>query len=101
MANNSMSGKIESDAPMIDAHGHTLDLAFKSKGRFHHALGGLTDVALMRAGGVTAQLTACWAPDAAAGPQRRGDRQDPGWQFHACLQGRGRRKELAVARSLA
>jgi len=62
-----MSEKIEFDTPMIDAHGHTLDLAFKSDRRFHHALGGLTDVPLMRAGGITAQLTACWVPDSAVG----------------------------------
>lgn len=55
------------DAPVIDAHGHTLDLAFKSNRRFHCALGGLTDVPLMRAGGITAQLTACWVPDAVVG----------------------------------
>jgi uncharacterized protein len=39
-----------SEAPIVDAHGHTLDLAFKSNQRLHHALGGLTDVPLMRAG---------------------------------------------------
>jgi membrane dipeptidase len=58
---------IELDAPLIDVHGHTLDLAFKSQRRFHHSLGGLTDLPLMRAGGVAAQLTACWVPDAANG----------------------------------
>jgi len=62
-----MSEKIEMDIPIIDAHGHTLDLAFKSNRRLHQALDGQTDVPLMRASGVTAQLTACWAPDAAVG----------------------------------
>ena len=37
-------------APIIDAHGHTLDLAFKSGSKLHQDLGGLTDVPLMRAG---------------------------------------------------
>ena len=59
--------QIELDAPLIDVHGHTLDQAFKSQKRFHHSLGGLTDLPLMRAGGVAAQLTACWVPDAANG----------------------------------
>ena len=54
-------------SPIIDAHGHTLDLAFKSEGKLHQGLGGLTDVPLMRAGGVAAQLTACWVPDARIG----------------------------------
>ena len=62
-----MSGKTTANAPMIDAHGHTLDLAFRSNRKLHHPLGGLTDVPLMRAGGITAQLTACWVPDAAIG----------------------------------
>ena len=53
--------------PIIDAHGHTLDLAFKSGRKLHQGLGGLTDVPLMCAGGVTAQLTACWVPDARIG----------------------------------
>jgi membrane dipeptidase len=54
-------------APVIDVHGHTLDLAFKTGRDLHQGLGGLTDVPLMRAGGVAAQLTACWVPDAAIG----------------------------------
>ena len=54
-------------SPVVDAHGHTLDLAFKLGRDLHRGLGGLTDVPLMRAGGVTAQLTACWVPDAASG----------------------------------
>ena len=62
-----MSKTIELDAPIIDAHGHTLDLAFQTKRPLHHALGGLTDVPLLRAGGFAAQLTACWVPDAAIG----------------------------------
>ena len=53
--------------PIIDAHGHTLDLAFKSGRKLHQGLGGLTDVPLMCAGGVAAQLTACWVPDARIG----------------------------------
>ena len=58
---------IQLTSPIIDAHGHTLDLAFKSQRPFHEDLGGLTDVPLMRAGGVTGQLTACWVPDASIG----------------------------------
>ena len=53
--------------PVIDAHGHTLDQAFDTQRHLHEALGGLTDVPMMRAGGVAAQLTACWVPDAAIG----------------------------------
>ena len=51
------------DAIIIDAHGHTLDLAYRTGKRLHHPLGGLTDVPLMRAGGVTAQVSACYVPD--------------------------------------
>jgi membrane dipeptidase len=58
---------IQLTSPIVDVHGHTLDLAFKSQRRFHEDLGGLTDVPLMRAGGVTAQLTPCWVPDASIG----------------------------------
>ena len=58
---------ITSDSIVIDAHGHTLDLAAESHRRLHESLGGLTDVPLMRAGGVTAQLTACWMPDVRIG----------------------------------
>ena len=58
---------IQLTSPIVDAHGHTLDLAFKSQRRFHANLGGLTDVPLMRAGGVTGQITACWVPDASIG----------------------------------
>ena len=54
-------------SPVIDAHGHTLDLAFKLQRNLHQDLGGLTDVPLMLAGGVTAQLTACWVPDVGIG----------------------------------
>jgi len=55
------------EPPVIDAHGHTLDQAFDTQRHLHEALGGLTDVPMMRAGGVAAQLTACWVPDAAIG----------------------------------
>ena len=55
------------EPPVIDAHGHTLDQAFDTRRHLHEALGGLTDVPMMRAGGVAAQLTACWVPDAAIG----------------------------------
>ncbi len=58
---------MELNAPVIDGHGHTLDLAATSNKQLHHALGGHTDVPLLRAGGVAAQLTACWVPDAAIG----------------------------------
>ncbi len=56
-----------SETSIIDAHGHTLDLAFKSGRHLHQSLDGLTDVPLLRAGGVAAQLTACWMPDVAIG----------------------------------
>ena len=52
---------------VIDAHGHFLDLAATSRLQLHESLGGLTDVPLMRAGGVSAQLTACWVPDVRIG----------------------------------
>ena len=52
---------------MIDGHGHTLDLAFEQEAALHADLGGRTDLPLMRAGGVAAQLTACWVPAAAIG----------------------------------
>ena len=55
------------DSIVIDAHGHMLDMAANSRRRLHESLGGLTDVPLMRAGGVTAQLTACWMPDVRIG----------------------------------
>ena len=58
---------IQLTTPIVDVHGHTLDQAFKSRRPFHADLGGLTDVPLMRAGGVTSQLTACWVPDASIG----------------------------------
>ena len=58
---------LPTEIPVVDAHGHTLDLAFKVGRPLHQSLGGLTDVPLMRAGGVAAQLTACWVPDAAVG----------------------------------
>ena len=67
MNRTDLARKIQSRTAVIDAHGHTLDLAFKSKKDLHQPLGGLTDVPLMRAGGVAAQLTACWVPDAAIG----------------------------------
>jgi membrane dipeptidase len=49
--------------PVVDIHGHTLDLAFHTRRGLAAALGGTTDVPLMRAGGVTAQLNACWTPE--------------------------------------
>ena len=52
---------------VVDAHGHTLDLAFEAGADLHEDLQGLTDLPRMRSGGVTAQLTACWVPDAAIG----------------------------------
>jgi membrane dipeptidase len=55
------------DSIIIDAHGHFLDMAADSGRRLHESLGGLTDVPLMRAGGVSAQLTACWMPDVRVG----------------------------------
>lgn len=67
MSYSALARKIHCQTPVIDAHGHTLDLAFNLKKELHLPLGGLTDVPLMRAGGVSAQLTACWVPDAAIG----------------------------------
>ena len=55
------------ESPIVDGHGHMLDQAFDARRHLHEALGGLTDVPLMRAGGVAAQLTACWVPDAGVG----------------------------------
>ena len=55
------------DSIIIDAHGHFLDMAADSGRRLHESLGGLTDVPLMRAGGVSAQLTVCWMPDVRVG----------------------------------
>lgn len=57
----------ENTTLVIDVHGHTLDQAFDVQRHLHDNLGGLTDVPMMRAGGVAAQLTACWVPDAAIG----------------------------------
>ena len=54
---------------VVDAHGHTLDLAFHVGRPLNASLGGTTDVPLMRAGGVTAQLDASWTPSGAlSGP---------------------------------
>ena len=65
-----MQKTAQSQPLVIDAHGHTLDLAFETQAALHADLGGRTDLPLMRAGGVTAQLTACWVPDAEiGGPQ--------------------------------
>ena len=58
---------IQLTSPIVDTHGHTLDMAFRSQRRFNADLGGLTDVPLMRAGGVTGQLNACWVPDVSIG----------------------------------
>lgn len=55
--------------PVVDIHGHTLDLAFHTGRPLNAALGGTTDVPQMRAGGVSVQLNACWTPDMAlSGP---------------------------------
>ncbi len=48
---------------IIDVHGHTLDLAYRSGHRLNAPMGGNTDIPLMRLGGVTAQLCANWTPD--------------------------------------
>lgn len=48
---------------VIDGHGHTLDLAFRRGLHLDEPLGGTTDVPMLRAGGVTAQLSATWTPD--------------------------------------
>ena len=45
-------------------------------------LGGLTDVPLMRAGGVSAQLTACWMPDVRiGGPTAAGSPFGTSWRW--------------------
>jgi microsomal dipeptidase-like Zn-dependent dipeptidase len=55
--------------PVVDVHGHTLDLAFFTGRPLNGPLGGTTDVPQMHAGGVTAQLNLCWTPDIAlSGP---------------------------------
>ena len=48
---------------IIDVHGHTLDIAYRSHKRLSESLGGITDIPLLRAGGVTGQLCATWTPD--------------------------------------
>ena len=48
---------------IIDIHGHILDVAYRSKKPLNFSLGGLTDVPLMRVGGVTGQLCAIWTPN--------------------------------------
>ena len=54
---------------IVDVHGHLLDLAYRSGRPLNASLGGVTDVPLLRAGGVTAQLCVNWTPDAAlSGP---------------------------------
>jgi membrane dipeptidase len=52
------------DAVVVDTHGHTLDLAFASHQSLHTSLSGRTDLPRMRAGGIAAQLTACWVSGA-------------------------------------
>jgi membrane dipeptidase len=51
------------DWTVVDGHGHMLDLAFHMERHLDEALGGTTDAAQLRAGGVAAQLTAIWTPD--------------------------------------
>ena len=48
---------------VLDMHGHTVDIAFRGSRHLHESLGGVTDVPLMQAGGVHAQLSATWLPD--------------------------------------
>ena len=48
---------------IIDIHGHILDIAYRRKKPLNSSLGGLTDVPLMRVGGVTGQLCAIWTPN--------------------------------------
>jgi len=62
------------EAIVIDGHGHTLDTAYETRKRLHHPLPGMTDVPRMRAGGVTAQISACYVADArteGSGPNGR------------------------------
>lgn len=54
---------------IIDVHGHILDLAYRSNKQLNSSLGGVTDVPLMRVGGVTGQLCSTWTPNIAlSGP---------------------------------
>jgi membrane dipeptidase len=48
---------------VIYGHGHALDLAFHRGRGLHESLGGTTDIPLLKAGHVTAQVTATWTPD--------------------------------------
>ena len=54
---------------VFDVHGHTLDLAFRRGRPLDAPLDGVTDVPLMKRGGVHGQLCATWTPDIAlSGP---------------------------------
>jgi hypothetical protein len=54
---------------IVDVHGHFLDLGFRSGLPLNASLGGVTDVPMLRAGGVGAQLCVNWTPDVAlSGP---------------------------------
>jgi membrane dipeptidase len=64
---------------VVDLHGHTLDLAYHVGRALTEPLGGTTDVQLMRAGGVTAQLNASWTPSGAlSGPHSHSVADPPG-----------------------
>jgi membrane dipeptidase len=64
---------------VVDIHGHTLDLAFHTGRRLTEPLGGTTDVPLMRAGGVTAQLNPSWTPsELLSGPHSHSVGDPPG-----------------------
>jgi membrane dipeptidase len=72
-------------AVLVDIHGHTLDLAFHTGRGLAEPLGGTTDVPLMRAGGVTAQLNASWTPSGALSGPHSHSVGDPPAALHAML----------------
>jgi len=80
-----MHGPAMTAPVVVDAHGHTLDLAFHVGRPLNAALGGTTDVPLMRAGGVTAQLNASWTPSAALSGPHSHSVPDPPAALNAML----------------
>ena len=62
-------GRAGIGAVIVDVHGHFLDLGFRSGLPLNASLGGVTDVPMLQAGGVGAQLCVNWTPDVAlSGP---------------------------------
>jgi membrane dipeptidase len=62
-ASEDRARRVLREAIVIDGHGHTLDAAYEARKRLHHPLPGMTDVPRMRAGEVTAQISACYVAD--------------------------------------